>query len=187
MNPSPPALWQLLQASARVLAQVRAGQSTTTAFEAIDSALRAGVQALSLQVLRRLGLAQALRGKLVQREPAAAVDALLCTALALLTADPPPYAPHTLVAQAVEAAKRHRATAAQAGFVNACLRRLLREQTARVSVALREPQARWNHPQWWIEQLQIDHPEHWQAVLASGDRPAALVLRVNARRISRDR
>jgi 16S rRNA (cytosine967-C5)-methyltransferase len=184
MTPVAPALWQLLQASAQVLAAVRAGRSTTTVFDSLDPALRAGVQALSLQVLRSLGLALALRRQLALREPPAAADALLCTALALLVADPPPYAPHTLVAQAVEAAKRNPATAHQASFINGCLRRVLREQAQLQAAAKQQPQARWNHPDWWIARLQQDHPQHWQDVLASGDRPASIVLRINERRVS---
>ncbi len=186
MTQAAPALWQLLQSSAQVLVAVRAGRSTTAVFEALDPALRAGVQALSLQVLRSLGLARALRLQLARREPPPAADALLCTALALLVADPPPYAPHTLVAQAVEAAKRDPATAHQAAFLNGCLRRMLREQAALLVAARLEPEGRWNHPAWWIARLRRDHPERWQEVLASGDRPAALVVRVNERRVSRD-
>lgn len=185
MTHSAPALWQLLQASAEVLAQVRAGRSTTALFDTLDPTLRPGVQALSLQVLRSLGKALALRRQLASRQPPAASDALLCTALALLVADPAPYPPHTLVTQAVEAAKRNRATQAHASFINACLRRLLRERE-QLLAAVQEPQARWNHPNWWIERLAQDHPAHWQAVLTSGDKPAALVLRVNARRVSRE-
>ncbi len=186
MTQAAPALWQLLQSSAQVLVAVRAGRSTTAVFEALDPALRAGVQALSLQVLRSLGLARALRLQLARREPPPAADALLCTALALLVADPPPYAAHTLVAQAVEAAKRDPATAHQAAFLNGCLRRMLREQAALLVAARLEPEGRWNHPAWWIARLRRDHPERWQEVLASGDRPAALVVRVNERRVSRD-
>ncbi len=186
MTQDAPALWQLLQASARVLAAVRAGRSTATVFDHLDPALRAGAQALSLQVLRSLGLVQALRRQLAPREPPAAADALLCTALALVVADPPPYAPHTLVAQAVEAAKRDPATAHQAAFINGCLRRMLRQQASLQAAAQQQPEARWNHPAWWIARLQRDHPEHWQAVLASGGRPASIVLRINERRLSRD-
>ncbi len=186
MTQDAPALWQLLQASARVLAAVRAGRSTATVFDELDPALRAGAQALSLQVLRSLGLARALRRQLAPREPPAAADALLCTGLALLVAEPAPYAPHTLVAQAVEAAKRDPATVHQAAFINGCLRRMLREQSQLQAAAREQPEALWNHPAWWIARLQRDHPQDWQAILASGDAPAAIVLRVNERRLSRD-
>ncbi|MEI7786581.1 MAG: 16S rRNA (cytosine(967)-C(5))-methyltransferase RsmB [Betaproteobacteria bacterium] len=185
MSESSPALWQQLLASARVLAAVRAGRSTATEFEGLQPQLRAGVQALSLQVLRSLGLAQALRQQLAQRPPPPAADALLCTSLALLAADLPAYPPHTLVSQAVEAAKRDAATLHQASFINGCLRRFLREREALLARVKQRPEALYNHPQWWIERLRKDHPEHWQTILAAGQRPAPIVLRVNQRLISR--
>ena len=144
MADASPALWQQLQASARVLAGVRSGRSTSTEFEAVDPSLRAGVQALSLQALRGLGLAQALRQLLARRLPPPAADALLCMALALLTQDAPAYAPHTLVSQTVEAAKRDAATAHQAAFINGCLRRFLREREALLAVAGKQAEARYN-------------------------------------------
>jgi 16S rRNA (cytosine967-C5)-methyltransferase len=112
---------------------------------------------------------------------------LLCTALALAWQDDlAPYAPHTLVNQAVEAAKRHRATQPQASFLNACLRRFLREREALVAQSEADPVARWNHPRWWIEQLQHDHPGHWQAILQANQQAAPMTLRVQTRRITRE-
>jgi 16S rRNA (cytosine967-C5)-methyltransferase len=62
------------------------------------------------------------------------VDALLCTALALAwDSQQAPYEVFTLVNQAVEAAKHDPHCRAQAGFVNACLRRFLRERDALVA------------------------------------------------------
>ena len=89
------------------------------------------------------------------------------------------YDPHTLVNQAVEAAKRNPTTNAQAGFLNACLRRFLREKEALLSVAIQKPQARWNHPSWWVARLQKDHPKQWQTVLQANSVQAPLTLRVN--------
>lgn len=181
-----PPLWQQLQASAGVLAGVRAGRSTTTEFERIEPSLRAGVQAISLQVLRSLGLAQALRQQLARRPPPPQADALLCTALALLASDAPAYAPHALVSQAVDAAKRDSATVHQAAFINGCLRRFLRERQALLDLVQTQDQARFNHPAWWIERLRRDHPLHWQAVLDAAAQPAAIVLRVNVRQRTRE-
>lgn len=179
---SPP-LWRLLQAAAQVVAQVRAGTSTSQAVPRIDSGLRAGAQALAFHALRHLGRAQALREQLAKRAPAPPVDALLCTALALCwREDDAPYAPFTLVDQAVEAAKRDSETRAQAAFVNACLRRFLRERDALVALTDGNPVARWNHPAWWIEQLRRDHPQRWQAILEADNTHAPMTLRVNARR-----
>ena len=121
------ALWQQLTAVAGALQAIRSGQSGTAALAAVDGGLRPGVQALLFQVLRQLGRADALRRQLAARTPPPAADALLCTALALgWNPDEAPYEAFTLVNQAVEAAKQG-PTRAQSGFVNACLRRFLRE------------------------------------------------------------
>ncbi len=101
----------------------------TAAIEQVPKDLRPGVQALSFQAMRWWGRAVAIRKLLARKAPPAAADALLCTALALSWRDDlAPYAVHTLVNQAVEAARRHKDMRAQAPFVNACLRRFLRER-----------------------------------------------------------
>jgi 16S rRNA (cytosine967-C5)-methyltransferase len=178
-------LWQQLQAVAQALAQVRRGVSGTAALEAVPSSLRPGVQALLFQVLRQLGRAQALRAQLASRTPPPLPDALLCTALALAW-DPAhaPYEPHTLVNQAVEAAKKTRQLQMQANFLNACLRRFLREQEALIAATDHDPQSQWNHPVWWIERLQQDHPEHWQSILRANNQAAPMTWRVNTSRIA---
>ncbi|MFD0668111.1 16S rRNA (cytosine(967)-C(5))-methyltransferase RsmB [Ramlibacter sp. MAHUQ-53] len=176
-------LWRLLQAAASVVQAVRDGTSATPALAAVPGELRPGAQALVFQALRQLGRAQALRAQLARRPPPPAADALLCTALALAW-DPAqaPYEPFTLVNQAVEAAKRQRATAGQASFINACLRRFLRERDALVAATEADPVARWNHPRWWIERLRRDHPDRWEDILRANNRQPPMALRVNARR-----
>lgn len=162
---------------------IGSGQSGTAALAMVEPRLRPGVQALLFQVLRNAGRAQALRRALAPRKPPPAVDALLCTALALCwSPEDAPYEPHTLVNQAVEAAKRHPATKAQAPFVNGCLRRFLRERDALVARTQDEPLARWNHPVWWIERLRKDHPHHWEQILRANNAHAPMALRVNAQK-----
>jgi 16S rRNA (cytosine967-C5)-methyltransferase len=175
-------LWRQLQAAAGVLQAVRAGQSATTALAAVPTALRPAAQALVFQGLRQLGRAMALRAQLAKRPPAPELDALLCLALALAW-DPAqsPYEPFTLVNQVVEAANRSRAKAG-AGFVNACLRRFLRERDALVAATDDDPVARWNHPAWWIARLRRDWPQDWQAILAASNSAPPLTLRINRRR-----
>ena len=179
-------LWQQLQAASSVVAAVRAGESATPAVARIAGELRPGAQALAFHALRNLGRADALRKQLAKRPPPPRADALLCTAIALAW-DPAnaPYGPFTLVDQAVEAAKRDPATKAQANFINACLRRLLRERDALVAATDKDPVARWNHPAWWIERLKKDHPQQWQAILEANNSAAPMTLRVNARKTTR--
>lgn len=174
------ALWQQLSSVAAAFQAIRGGQSGTAALAGVESPLRPGVQALLFQVLRQAGRAEALRRQLATRTPPPAVDALLCAALALCwNPEDAPYEPFTLVNQAVEAAKSHAATRAQASFINGCLRRFLRERDALVAVTDRDPVARWNHPRWWIDRLRKDHPKNWEQILMANNAHAPMTLRVN--------
>ncbi|MRD49667.1 16S rRNA (cytosine(967)-C(5))-methyltransferase RsmB [Caenimonas koreensis] len=176
-------LWRQLQAAASVLQSVREGVSATAALARVDGTLRPAAQALAFQTLRNLGRAEALRRLMANRPPPPQADALLCTALALSWRnDEAPYEIFTLVDQAVEAAKRDPATKAQANFVNACLRRFLRERDALVSATDRNLVALWNHPSWWIDRLKKDHPQHWQQILQANNTHPPMTLRVNVRK-----
>ncbi|MEJ8815912.1 16S rRNA (cytosine(967)-C(5))-methyltransferase RsmB [Variovorax ureilyticus] len=182
-NSVSPPLWRQLHLTAAALASVRTGVSGAVAFEAVEPSLRPGVQALGFQALRWLGRAEALRRQLAKRTPPPAADALLCTALALAwDAGRSPYEPFTLVDQTVEAAKRNPETRAQASFINACLRRFLRDREELISSTDREPVAQWNHPRWWIERVKRDHPREWQRVLTADNSQAPMTLRVNLRK-----
>lgn len=187
MTQESPPLWRLLQAAARIVALVRNGTSASEAIPRIEPSLRPGAQALAFHALRELGRAQALRAQLARREPAPPVDALLCTALALCwNESAAPYPAFTLVDQAVEATKRDAATRAQANFVNACLRRFLRERDSLVAATDRDAVALWNHPKWWIDRLNDDWPGDAENILDANNRRAPMTLRVNARRATRD-
>ena len=162
---------------------VRDGQSMTPALDDVDAQLRPGVQALAFHALRWLGRAEALRQQLAKRPPPPEADALLCVALALACSEEDaPYTAHTLVDQAVEAAKRSDATQHQASFINGCLRRFLREQGELIALTEKSPQAVWNHPQWWIDRVRKDHPAQWQEILRANNSRAPLILRINERK-----
>ena len=93
------------------------------------------------------------------------------------------YAVHTIVDQAVRAcvvAGQHPAK----GFVNGVLRNLLRNREAVEREISADPEARWQHPRWWIEAVQRSHSEAWRHVLQAGNTHPPMCLRVNERRIS---
>ena len=161
---------------------MRAGRSLTEALDALDAELRPGVLALASDVMRRLGTALAVRERLAPRAPPAPVDALLLSALALLLPrdGATPYADHTLVDQAVTAA-RHR-TPAAVGFINAVLRRFVRERGTLLDAVMHQAVAAFNHPLWWIERVRQDWPASWRELLAADNQAPPMVLRVNARR-----
>jgi len=177
------ALARQLQLVARSLQDIRSGRSGSAVLEAVPAALRPGVQALLFRVLRNLGMAQAMRQQLAPRKPAPAADALLCTALALLC-DPGDaiYEHFTLVNQTVEAAKSQNTTRQQAAFINACLRRYLRERESLTQAVCTDDCALWNHPNWWVQKVRKDHPAHWQHILKASHVQAPMTLRINRRK-----
>jgi 16S rRNA (cytosine967-C5)-methyltransferase len=81
-----------------------------------------------------------------------------------------PYAPHTLVDQAVTAAAA--AHKASASFVNAVLRRFLREREDDRRHGRAGPGGAAQPSGWWAERLRRDWPEHW-AGAAGAEQPAA--------------
>ena len=179
---------QLAHVAAAVLA-VRQGRSLGDALATVPAPLRAGVQALAFHTLRRLGTCEALVTRLAERAPPPPLRALMSAALALLVAPDTPgaiYPAHTVVDQAVQAARSDRRWQRQAGFLNACLRRYLREADALEAQVSGDPLAQWNHPLWWIERLRRDHPERWEAILQANNRPGPMTLRVNRRRTDRE-
>jgi len=176
-------LARLLGHAADAVAAVRAGRSLNDALARCPDIARPGTQALAFHALRWLGAAEVVRRRLAPKTPPREVDALLQVALALLwPAGEPPYAEHTLVDQAVAAANRR--APRSAGFVNAVLRRFVRERAAIVVETLADPLARFNHQPWWLDRLRTDWPERWQAVVAADNRHPPMILRVNARRAS---
>lgn len=175
--------------------EVLDGRSLTEALADVDGALRPAVQAVSFHAMRYLGWADAVGRELVQRYPNVLFESLLLVSLTLLKAEGeaaaavpgmPVYAPHTVVDQAVTAASKARALAAFKGLLNGCLRRFLREREALAAAVADSPEAQWNHPGWWVKQLRVAYPQHWQAILQAANLPAPLTLRVNRRRASRE-
>ncbi len=181
---SPP-LARLLEQTADAVQAVRGGRSLTEVLSRCPAELRPGVQSLSFHTLRWLGSATEARARLAPKTPPPAVDALLVTALALLWpaeafGTPAPYADHTLVDQAVSAARVR--TPAAASFINAVLRRFLREREALVHAASHSALGAYNHPLWWVERVKRDWPQCWQALLTTANQRPPMTLRVNARR-----
>ena len=182
--PSPIALSHLLNHTADMVQGVGEGRSLTDLMARVPLAARAGTQALTFEVLRQLGGAQAVRSIVAAKPPPPAVDALLVSAIALLwppdAGERAAYPDHTLVDQAVHAA--HQRTPAAVAFVNAVLRRFVRERDVLAAQARHQPVGAFNHPLWWIERIKHDWPAHWQTLLNEANRHPPMTLRVNARR-----
>lgn len=66
------------------------------------------------------------------------------------------------------------------GLANAVLRNFQRRRAELEQLANEQPAGRWSHPDWWIQKLQDEHPEHWQTILEAGLQHPPFTLRVNA-------
>jgi 16S rRNA (cytosine967-C5)-methyltransferase len=188
----PDSLALCLLGAANAVAQVRAGaalpQALSTAFgvTAASPQARGAIQDIAYRTMRQLGRSEILLGLMTSKAPEPPMLAsLLCCALSLIdTPDggAPPYEAFTVVDQAVTVATSHPDMAHAKGMVNAVLRRFLREREPLVAAALRDPVARWNYPQWWIDAASAAYPRDWEAILAAGNEQPPLTLRVNRRK-----
>ncbi len=120
--------------------------------------------------------------RLNRRPPDPPVLALQLVALEQLVA--PLRDAHVVVDEAVSAARLMADTRPAGGLINAVLRRFLRERDALLLDVGKDPQARWNFPRWWIDQLKREYPGRWQQLLQVSDQPGAMTLRVNQARLS---
>lgn len=70
-------------------------------------------------------------------------------------------------------------------LTNAALRRFQREQVQLLAELPQYEEALYAHPQWLVERIRHDWPEHWQEILEAGNQRPPLTLRVNHLRRSR--
>ncbi len=160
-------------AARAVHAVVRRGRNLDQAL-AGPIAQRPLAQALAYTTLRRYWSLEArVRQRL--RRPLKARDAdlhalLLVGACELTHLDTPP---HAAVSQTVEAAVALGKPWAR-GLVNAVLRGLQRDP----GTPPEDPQARHDHPAWLLEALARAWPDDWPAIVAVGNRPPPMTLRV---------
>ena len=170
---------------ARVLHAVTQGASLDTALaQYISGADREQpfARALCYSSLRQGWSNAALLARLSARAPKPLISALLRAALSELRFLATPD--HAVLAQSVAAARI--LDSAAAGFVNAILRRFLRERVSLEAGLNDDLQARLEHPRWLIEQFAKDWPDDVDRLCAAGNRAAPMWLRVDARSGSRD-
>jgi len=182
------ALAPALCEAASIVAAVAAGKSLTEQFErpaevALHSP-RAALTDLTHGALRRYGRVQAIVDALSRRgRPDRRVEALLWCSLYAIESRR--YADYTVVDQAVRACGLLECWTAK-GYVNAVLRAYLRERESIETRVQRDPEARYQHPKWWIKIVQAAYPASYEAVLAAGNAHPPMGLRVNRRRAGAD-
>lgn len=176
------------QLAAQAIGQVLAGHNLTQALEDIwrtHSQLtpqqRAATQDLSYGALRHYGRLNALLGQLLARPlDDERVRYLLLAALYQLEYGK--ASPYAVVDHAVKAAGHFKKPWAK-GLVNAVLRNFLRRREALLQSMASDEVATYSYPQWWIDKLRQQYPQHWQGMLEAGNRHPPLTLRVNRRRL----
>jgi 16S rRNA (cytosine967-C5)-methyltransferase len=151
----------------------------------IPPADRAAVRAIHTGALRFYPRLSPLVGTLLQpgQQVAPRVHALLVCALHQLEYSR--AASHSAVNIAVDAARVLRASSA-AGFINALLRRFLREREQLVARVDADPATAAAHPPWLYKLLRESHPTRLPQLIAANNESPALVLRVNTLRTTRD-
>jgi len=180
-----------VRAVARVLgegATLEAALATQRVPEAgaFGDAARAQTRALAFGAVRyaqRLGRVAAALLARPWDEQAVELKALLLVGLYQLEYARTP--PHAAVSTIVDAA-RGVGLGRAAGLVNAVLRRFQRERPALLAQADATLAGRTSHPEWLVVALERDYGAAAAGVLTANNAPPPLVLRSNARRITRE-
>jgi len=176
--------YALLEA-ARIDAAVFAGQSLADGLlSQVDAQARPAVQDIVYGSLRAYGRGDFFLARLLAKPLADdVIRALLLVAIYRL--ETRPDAVHTVVDQAVIAAGEL-ADGRFKGLANGVLRNFLRQQDSLNAALAADAVAPWQHPDWWLARLRTAYPDAWPAIVAAGNAPPPMGLRVNLRRGTRD-
>jgi 16S rRNA (cytosine967-C5)-methyltransferase len=177
--PGAPALAGAAQALDAI---VDAGQSADAALERFDgTAERAAVRAITLGSVRwYLRLLPAVEA-LLARSTSVSSPMRSLLVVAAHQIEYSRNAPEPTVHAAVDAARLMKSARAT-GFVNAVLRRFVREQAALLQRVDRDETARTAHPEWLIEALRAAWPEECSSILEANNAHPPMTLRVDLTR-----
>jgi 16S rRNA (cytosine967-C5)-methyltransferase len=178
-SPWAPGAAALAAAASALGAVVSAGHSADTALARFDASPdRAAIRAITLGSIRwYLRLLPAVEGLLARASTVAPV----IRSLLVVAAHQVEYSrnpPQLTVHAAVDAARILKAARAT-GFVNAVLRRFVRERAALLEQVDRDESARTAHPEWLTAQLRAAWPADYPAILAADNAHPPMTLRVD--------
>lgn len=91
----------------------------------------------------------------------------------------------TVVNQAVHAVSQLKRPAPKAwakGLVNGVLRNFLRQKAHLTALVSANEVACYSYPQWWINKLKLQYPQHWQQMLLAGNQHPPMTLRMNQKK-----
>ena len=174
---------EIQRLGARIVGRVLSGRSLDAELRAglpaIEPESRAALQDVAYGTLRFLGPIDAIIDALLARPlKDSRVRDLLRVAMYQLVHTR--AAPHAVVDHAVRVCAA--AKPAAKGLVNAVLRNFLRDRDALLAQAATSDVGRYSHPQWWIDKLREQYPQHYVSMLDAANVHPPLTLRVNVRR-----
>lgn len=177
------------QIAAHAVRQVLSGRNLTLAlpeaqqrFANATPQQRGAAADLSYGTLRFYGELEVYLNQLLEKPLADGhVHALLLVALYQLLHDKADD--FTVVNQAVKAASYAKPAWAK-GLVNGVLRNFLRQKDKLAPLVAKHEVAMYAYPQWWINTLKLQYPEHWRDILLVGNTHPPMTLRVNMRKIT---
>lgn len=174
--------------AARVVARVLAGRNLNQALAEVDvtrlpEGHRAALQDMTYGTLRFYGLLRAALQTLIVK-PIKDDIVYTLALVALYQLNYSRAAEHAVVDNAVQACVVLQKTSAKS-LINAILRKFLRDKQGCVARALASgAAATFSHPQWWIDKVQQQYPDAWQALLEINNSHPPMTLRINARKLS---
>jgi len=170
------------KAAVRVLAEVLSGASTLD--DALDKHLKSlptehqpWVRSACYETMRHLPSIQAHWQQHVKKPPSdpLALAILNLGTTQLLHLKTPAYAAVNESVKLTRAMKKPHLSS----LVNSVLRKVAASE--QLPEARTTPATRWDHPQWWVEKMQQQWPEHWQDILRANNQKAPFWLRHNAK------
>ena len=181
------------QIAANAVNQVLSGRNLTLALPAALAVFpnatpqqRGAAQDLSYGTLRFYGEIDAYLSQLLEKPLTDdRIHTLLLVAVYQLLHDKADA--FTVVNQAVYAVSELKRPAPKSwakGLVNAILRNFLRQKEALAKTIPASEVATYSYPQWWINKLKAQYPDHWQSMLETGNEHPPMTLRVNTQKIS---
>lgn len=147
----------------------------------LPAASAKAVRNMAYDATRQYGLLAWLCDKLNRKQPPALLGALQAMGLAQILDARRPMP--VIIDQTVRAVSRLPEGAAHgsaSGFINATLRRFLREKNTLMAEPLPD-EARFNHPGWWVHRVRKQWPDRWEDILIQSLVRAPLSLRANRR------
>ncbi|PIT50927.1 16S rRNA (cytosine(967)-C(5))-methyltransferase RsmB [Snodgrassella communis] len=139
---------------------------------------KGALQDLSHGSLRHLSLLQQLVHQMTKTLPPIEIVHLLVIALYQLHFTR--NAAHAVVNEAVNYARQLQGGHYQK-LINALLRRFLRERETLLAHALKQDEARYNLPDWWLNYLKKHYPQHWHNMVTAMAQHPPMTLRINRR------